>query len=161
MADDRHYVPGDFYRIDDRSGFKVRSYRTRKEWTGLIIKDTMWEPRHPQDFVRGVRDDQSVPDPRPRQADQFLYVNTTLASAANAGATSLSLVSTTGMSSGDVVWVVCDDGTRLITTLSGSPSGNNVTISNPLPFQASAGNAVTDISVKPTSTVVSNYPKSG
>ena len=22
MADDRHYVPGSFYRLDDRTGFK-------------------------------------------------------------------------------------------------------------------------------------------
>lgn len=72
MADDRHYVPGDYYRIDDRSGFKVRAKRTRQEWTGFIVADNLWEIRQPQDFVKGVRDDQTVPLPRPRQPDTFI-----------------------------------------------------------------------------------------
>jgi hypothetical protein len=62
--------------ICDRCGFKRRAYDTRKEWTGLrVCKDTCWEPRHPQDYVRGVRDDQTVKDPRPRPEDVFLGVN--------------------------------------------------------------------------------------
>ena len=72
MADDRHYVPGTFYRICDMSGFKVRSYDSRKEWKDLIVKTKFWEARQPQDFVTGVRDDQTVPDPRPRQQNQFI-----------------------------------------------------------------------------------------
>lgn len=161
MADDKHYVPGDFYRIDDRSGFKVRAYRTRKEWTGLIVKDTAWEPRNAQDFVRGVRDDQSVPEARSRQTDIDLYLQTTLAVTASAGATALSLNSAIGMSNGDTVWVVCDDGSLLRTTLSGSPVNNAVILAKGLPFQASAGNVLSDISVQPTSTIPANYPKSG
>jgi hypothetical protein len=70
MADDRHYVPGDFYRICDRTGFKVRAGKTRKEWTGIIVRSDVWEARHPQDFVRGTRDDQRVPDARPRPANK-------------------------------------------------------------------------------------------
>jgi len=76
MADDRHYVPGDFYRIDDRSGFKVRAKRTRKEWTGLIVDQDKWEARPSQDFVKGVIDDQTVPEPRPRQPDRYIGVGT-------------------------------------------------------------------------------------
>ena len=161
MADDLHYVPGEWYRIDDRSGFKVRNRRTRKEWTGLIVKDTAWEPRNTQDFVRGVRDDQSVTEPRPRQANVFLYLQTTLATLANAGAASLSLTSSQGMSNGDSIWVVCDDGSLLRTTLSGAPVGNTVTLAQGLPFKASAGNVFTDISVTPNSTKPANYPRSG
>lgn len=66
MADDRHYVPGDFYRLDDRSGFKVRAKKMRKEWTALIVEDRLWEARPAQDFVKGVFDDQTVPEARPR-----------------------------------------------------------------------------------------------
>lgn len=61
------YRPGDFWRIDDRSGFKVRASRTEKEWDGLIVSQDAWEPRQPQDFVRGVEDRQAAPDPRPPQ----------------------------------------------------------------------------------------------
>lgn len=75
MADDRHYVPGDFYRIDDRTGFKVRARRTRKEWTNAIVDQNRWEARHPQDFVRGVNDDQTVPEPRPRSPNQYIALN--------------------------------------------------------------------------------------
>lgn len=69
MADDLHYVPGDFYRICDMTGFKVRANRTKEMWFGTIRRSQSWEPRQPQDFVRGRPDKQSVPDARPRQAD--------------------------------------------------------------------------------------------
>ena len=70
-----YYESGGWYRICDRCGFKRRHYDTRKEWTGLIVcADTCWEPRHPQDFVRGVADRQRVPDPRPEPTDTFLSV---------------------------------------------------------------------------------------
>lgn len=72
MADDKHYVPGSFYRICDITGFKVRAERTRKLWSGTIRRIQSWEARQPQDFVKGVRDDQAVPDPRPRQVDRFI-----------------------------------------------------------------------------------------
>lgn len=38
---------------------------TRKEWNGLRVHKDYWEPRHPQEFVRGRRDDQLVSDARP------------------------------------------------------------------------------------------------
>lgn len=34
-----------------------------------------WEPRHPQDLLRGRRDDQAVPWTRPPGADQQITVN--------------------------------------------------------------------------------------
>lgn len=64
---------GRFYRIDDRTGFKVRASDTRKEWTGAIVHRDEWEPRHPQDFVRPRRDEQRVPDPRPDPEPVFQY----------------------------------------------------------------------------------------
>ena len=66
------YIPGDFWRIDDRSGFKVRSSDTAQEWTGLIVRKKDWEPRHPQDFVRGRPDHQNVPKPRPEPPPIFI-----------------------------------------------------------------------------------------
>lgn len=75
MADDRHYVPGDFYRICDRTGFKMRAGKTRQEWTHNIVRDQSFEERQPQDFVRGVYDNQNVPLPRPRQPDRFINPN--------------------------------------------------------------------------------------
>lgn len=72
MGTERFYKPGSFYRIDDRTGFAFRSERTRKEWQGLIVSDRVWEARHPQDFVKGVQDNQTVPYARPRQPNTFI-----------------------------------------------------------------------------------------
>ncbi|MEJ0093823.1 MAG: hypothetical protein WDN46_10370 [Methylocella sp.] len=66
MADDRHFVGGDWYRICDRSGFKIRAGRTRKQWNDIIVREESFENRQPQDFVRGRADPQIVPEPRPR-----------------------------------------------------------------------------------------------
>lgn len=67
-----HYKPGSWYRADDRTGFPQRAERTRMEWNGLIVDESVWEPRQPQDLVRGVPDLQSVPDARP--LGQNIYV---------------------------------------------------------------------------------------
>lgn len=67
MGTERFYKPGSFYRIDDRTGMAVRAERTRSEWNNLIVSDRVWEARQPQDFVKGVADNQTVPYPRPRQ----------------------------------------------------------------------------------------------
>lgn len=65
------FKKGQFNRIDDRSGFKVKADRTRQEWTGMIVAEESWEPRNSQDFVRGIPDKQSVENPRPEGTDNF------------------------------------------------------------------------------------------
>ncbi len=64
-----YYSHGSHNVICDRCGFKYKHFDTKKEWTGLIVCTKCWEHRHPQDFVRGVRDQQSVRDPRPELTD--------------------------------------------------------------------------------------------
>lgn len=77
MADE-HYIPGGFYRICERCGFKRRNWDTRKEWNGLIVcVDTCWEARQPQDFVRGRIDRQTVPDPRPEYTSAQIPIDVT------------------------------------------------------------------------------------
>lgn len=70
-----NYRPGDWFVICDRSGFKVRASECRKTWDGLFVHKSHFEPRHPQDFVRGIRDSQRVPISRPRGEDRFLTTN--------------------------------------------------------------------------------------
>lgn len=76
MGTERFYKPGSFYRIDDRTGFAVRAERTQKEWNNLIVSDRVWEARQPQDFVKSVTDNQTVPNARPRSPNPA--VGTTL-----------------------------------------------------------------------------------
>lgn len=40
----------------------------------MVCRDGCWDPRHPQDFVRGKPDNMSVPYPRPEPTDQFVEV---------------------------------------------------------------------------------------
>lgn len=146
MADDLHYVHGDFYRICERTGFKVRARRTAKEWTGRIIRNESWEVRQPQDFVRGVVDDQTVPEPRPRQIDQFLGpLQTTMAANAPAGATSLFLVSTVRMANGDRLDIILDSKDSFLATILNVVTSSQIILTAPLPYSVSAGNLVTDL----------------
>jgi hypothetical protein len=55
----------------DRCGFDFRLSQLKKEWTGKKVCRDCFETRHPQDFVRAVRDRQIVRDPRPEPADVF------------------------------------------------------------------------------------------
>lgn len=65
--------PGDFRVICDRSGFMCWASETVMEaHTGLRVKRGFEDRRHPQDFVRGVRDDQRVRNPRPEPEDTFI-----------------------------------------------------------------------------------------
>lgn len=47
------YKPGDHWNVCQRCGFDMKQSESKKEWTGLIVCKDCWEPRHPQDFVRG------------------------------------------------------------------------------------------------------------
>lgn len=60
--------------ICDRCGFEFYSFELKKEWQGLMTCSSCWEPRHPQDFVRAVKDEQAVPWSRPEAPDTFVAV---------------------------------------------------------------------------------------
>lgn len=67
---------GDWNAICDRCGFKYKASDLKKEWTGLRVCGACFDERHPQDFVKGVKDTQQVPWSRPEQTDSFLTVVT-------------------------------------------------------------------------------------
>lgn len=74
MAHIGYFKPGDNNAICDRCGKPFKASELRKTWDGLWVCRGDWEPRHPQDFVRGVKDDQSVRVSRPPPAvDTFVY----------------------------------------------------------------------------------------
>ena len=55
------------------SGFKVDADRLVKQWDGALIDRRFVDKRRqPQDFVRGVRDDQRNPNPSPEPEDVFI-----------------------------------------------------------------------------------------
>ncbi len=135
--------PSGHWVMDDRTGFAVRAYKTRKEWTKARVSAEVWEARQPQDFVRGVKDQQSVTDPRPEAApvwDGPLYYTTSAAAAVTA--TTIVLKTTTGLTNGATIGVMMDNGVFLATTVSGTPTTTNVTLVRALPCRVSSGNQV-------------------
>jgi hypothetical protein len=138
------YRLGSFFRTDDRSGFVQRAEKTKQEWNQLIVDRSLWEPRQPQDFVKGVADDQSVPQSRSEAPSLYQGpLNFTLAAAAGVGATFLNLGTSAGIKPGGTIGVMLDTGSYFNTTVSGAPLANGVNISNPLPGSAAEGNVVT------------------
>lgn len=123
MADDRHFVPGDYYQLDDNTGFKVRAKRTRLQWNNVVTTPPHFNPRQRQDLVVGVRDDQSVPLPRPRQVNQFAVVATIVTAPASRGANSLTVESSTGFVAGNNCTVMLDSGVQFAFVVASAGSG--------------------------------------
>jgi len=67
-------VLGDWNAICDVCGFKYKASELKDRWDGLKVCKEDWEPRHPQDFVRTPKDDQSVAWTRSEPADSFVDV---------------------------------------------------------------------------------------
>lgn len=72
--------PGNWTVVDDRTGFRLLNTQMQFEWNGLLVWDKVWEQRQPQDYLRGIPDNMSVPYSRPMQQPQFLGVNQVKAS---------------------------------------------------------------------------------
>jgi hypothetical protein len=61
---------GDYNAICDVCGFKYKASELQMRWDGLFVCEKDWEPRHPQDYVKGIKDRQVPrgpirPDPDP------------------------------------------------------------------------------------------------
>ena len=54
------YRPGNHWVIDEISGFAIRNSDSMVNWKGQVVSKESFEFRHPQDFVRGVKDDTSA-----------------------------------------------------------------------------------------------------
>lgn len=66
------YIPGQNWCICDVCGFDFRAGQMRRRWDNLLVCPEDWEPRHPQDFVRGVRDDTRPAVVNPPGPDVFI-----------------------------------------------------------------------------------------
>ena len=61
-----YYEQGSYNFSCDECVRGFKSSQMRKRWDGLHVCGTCYEIRNPQDFVRAVKDDPSVPVARPR-----------------------------------------------------------------------------------------------
>lgn len=67
-----YWKAGDYNVICDVCGFKYKASQLKKRWDGAMCCPEDWEPRHPQDYVRGVKDSPPLPFTRPEPADDFI-----------------------------------------------------------------------------------------
>ena len=56
-----YYAEGQWNVRCQECSVKCKSNEVRKRWDGLLVCWRCFEVRNPQDYVRGVRDDQSIP----------------------------------------------------------------------------------------------------
>jgi len=66
------YIKGDYNAICDWCGFKYKASELRMTWDNLFVCNKDWDPRQPQDLIRGIPDRQNVPIPRPEGPDIFI-----------------------------------------------------------------------------------------
>ena len=142
------YKAGSFYRTSDRTGFPQRAEDTRREWNNLIVEDRVWEPRQPQDLVKGVPDIQAVQDPRPLGANVFvsaIYLQITANIPVNAFV--IPVASLAYVTVGDTCSVILYDGSLFRTVITGLlPAVSSIIIdpSRPLPLGVPNGNEIID-----------------
>ncbi len=55
--------------VCDVDGMVYYSEHKRTRWDGAIVHKDNWEPRHPQDLIKAVKEDTSVKDARPEVGD--------------------------------------------------------------------------------------------
>lgn len=142
-----HFILGSFYRVDDRTGFPTRAENTKREWNNLIVNEARWEPRQPQDLVRGVKDIQAVPEPRPLGPNVFVGpFCTTFCPSVGVGETVLTVPSIDGFVEGDLLSVMMDNGVIFQVGLRSIGDGT-LKLAAGLPYPASCGNQVCDLKV--------------
>jgi len=72
MSKPLKFRSGDHWATCQRCGRVFRSSKLRKEWTGLWVCSEDFESRHPQDFVRSVKDSIAVYPALPEATDEYI-----------------------------------------------------------------------------------------
>ena len=55
--------------VCDVDGMTYYSEDKRIRWDGAVVHKDNWEPRHPQDKIKAIKDTQQVPHVRPEKGD--------------------------------------------------------------------------------------------
>ena len=135
------YKGGNYWMRSDRSGGDHRRSDMRKEWDNLWVHKDEWEPRQPQDFVKGVKDHQAVRDPRP--TIDVVLSSTTTSAASSTGGFTITVTSTTNITDESSIGIELDDSEVVQWTfVNGDLVGNVVTLNDPLIGDVSSGNTV-------------------
>ncbi len=80
-----HLALGDWNVVCYECGRKRKASMMKRHWQGYFVCPEHWEPRQPQDFVRGIEDIQTPPWTQPMPSDQFTSICTLEGQTAVAG----------------------------------------------------------------------------
>lgn len=139
------WSPGAHWVIDDVTGFKVLSTKTRKQWDGAVVAEDVYEPRQPQDLIRARRERPGVINARPRPNDTFIGpLTTVIAATALAGSFDIVVESTVRMAPADRLSIMLDNGDTFLTTISIVVDLATLTLATALPCSTSVGMQVYD-----------------
>lgn len=68
------WVSGDHWLICDSCGFKYRYSDMRLRWDMMMVCYKDWEPRHPQEFVKGIAEKIAVDIARPDSEPVYITI---------------------------------------------------------------------------------------
>jgi hypothetical protein len=66
------YIPGDHWLVCDSCGLDYRRSVMRLRWDNMMVCPKDFEPRHPQEFVRGIKEKIAVDIARPDSPPVFI-----------------------------------------------------------------------------------------
>lgn len=72
MSSRDRFKMGTWNAICDVCGFQRKADEMKLTWDGKRVCKEDWEPRHPQEFVRGESGSPALPWTRPEPPDRFL-----------------------------------------------------------------------------------------
>ena len=132
---------GDWNVICDRCGMDRKASACRMTWDNLFVcSDTCWEPRHPQDFVVGIPDNQSVPIARPEE--ETPTYETTVFKTANVHDVVIQLDAADGLEADDFIGIEMDNGAMHWTGITADTTDDSVRLKTAMPHKATAGRQV-------------------
>jgi hypothetical protein len=154
MGKQDKYLKGDWNVICDYCGKKMKQSQCRLTWDNfLVCSDTCWEPRQPQDFVRGKVDKQRVDPLLARPDDRQAFTETALNGAVAKGAMTATLddavavYKTIGIETNEIVQtasgitgdLVTANGRVIFWTTVTALATKTVTFLEPIPYAADDG----------------------
>jgi len=141
------YKSGDYKVVCDLCGKITLRSKCKKTWQGwLVCADRCWRPKHPQESVKVIPEDPTVPDARPDV--QTFHKTTAIKTAGTKGDKSIEVDSITGISQYDQIGIVMDGYILAAgdiihwTFVTETPAGTTVYIKDKLPDAAAADNVV-------------------
>jgi len=136
--------------ICDRCGFKFKNTDLKQTWDGLMVCASCWEPRHPQELIRPIPDQNKLPWTRPEGSLDLQVGNVTIADGSTTISSSDVGTLVDGTSSATIILTVPLGVIATVTFDSSIPSGTTIKVYN-------SGTLTYDDNSIDTTLIISNF----